>query len=51
MNASSGLLAAKAFGIATGLVVLSGFGVVWAAKKTLGVQDVRPNILLTLRLF
>lgn len=46
MNSSSALLAAKAFGIATGLVALGGFGTVWAAKTTLGVQDVCLKFLL-----
>ncbi|KAH9474641.1 hypothetical protein JR316_0013105 [Psilocybe cubensis] len=41
MNASSGLLAAKAFAIATGLVAVGGFGMVWMVKTTLGVSDAR----------
>ncbi|KDR80684.1 hypothetical protein GALMADRAFT_241065 [Galerina marginata CBS 339.88] len=41
MNASSALLAAKAFAIATGLVAVGGLGMIWMVKTTLGVQDAR----------
>jgi hypothetical protein len=44
MNKSSAILAAKAFGIATALVVISGAGIVWGVKNALGVQDVRIAI-------
>ncbi|KAF8881032.1 hypothetical protein CPB84DRAFT_1792102 [Gymnopilus junonius] len=39
MNKASAILAAKAFAIATGLVAVSGFGLVWTVKTTLGIQD------------
>ncbi|PPR06023.1 hypothetical protein CVT26_007502 [Gymnopilus dilepis] len=41
MNKSSGLLAAKAFAIATGLVAVGGFGMIWTVKMALGIQDAR----------
>ena len=41
MNASSALMAAKAFGIATALVAVGGMGLMWGVKTTLGVNDVR----------
>jgi len=40
MNASSALMAAKAFGIATALVAVGGMGLMWGVKTTLGVNDV-----------
>lgn len=40
MNQSTALLAAKAFLIATGLVVIGGVTFTWAVKTTLGVKDV-----------
>ncbi|KAF9476047.1 hypothetical protein BDN70DRAFT_882959 [Pholiota conissans] len=41
MNASSALLAAKAFGIATALVVAGGAGIAWSVRTTMDVHDVR----------
>ena len=40
LNASTGMLAAKAFAIATGIVTVSGIALVWGVKEVLGVQDV-----------
>jgi len=38
---NSGLMAAKAFGIATGLVVCGALATVWGVKTVTGVQNVR----------
>ena len=40
VNASSAVLAIKAFAIATGIVAVGGTVFVWGVKETLGVQDV-----------
>ena len=40
VNASSAVLALKAFAIATGIVAVGGTVFVWGVKETLGVQDV-----------
>lgn len=40
VNMSTGMLAAKAFAIATGIVALGGAALVWSVKEALGVKDV-----------
>ena len=40
LNASTGILAAKAFAIATGIVAVSGVTLVLCVKEVLGVKDV-----------
>jgi hypothetical protein len=40
-DTSTALFAAKAFGIATLLVALGGFGITWTVKTTMGVDNVR----------
>ncbi|KAF8177199.1 hypothetical protein BJ912DRAFT_930413 [Pholiota molesta] len=40
VNADSGLLAAKAFGLATALVLAGGAGAAWAVRATMDVHDV-----------
>jgi len=46
INMSTGMLAAKAFAIATGIVALGGAALVWSVKEVLGVKDVSINLLL-----
>ena len=41
MNASTALMAAKAFGIATAMVAVGGVGLAFGVKNALGVNDVR----------
>jgi len=41
INASSAMLAAKAFAVATGIVSIGGTVVVWSVKEALGVKDAR----------
>ncbi|KAF8165644.1 hypothetical protein B0H34DRAFT_787095 [Crassisporium funariophilum] len=41
MDFSTAFMAGKAFAIATGLVAVGGFGLTWAVKVTMGVQDAR----------
>ena len=40
LNASTGVFAAKAFAIATGIVAVSGVTLVLCVKEVLGVKDV-----------
>ena len=40
MNASTALMAAKAFGIATAMVAVGGVGLAFGVKNALGVNDV-----------
>ncbi len=45
MNASSALMAAKAFGIATALVVAGAGGLAWTVRTTMDVHDVRAFVI------
>lgn len=46
MNASSALMAAKAFGIATALVLAGAGGLAWTVRTTMDVHDVRPCVII-----
>ena len=46
MNASSALMAAKAFGIATALVLAGAGGLAWTVRTTMDVHDVRLFVII-----